>query len=441
MIGPLGAPDRPGGTPPEAVHRLSEVEEPLYIGRSNGIRATMVPMRSVVRVGAWVAAAVLYFLSASNIVFAISHGRGLEPFLGPSILFAVLATAVLLWSLRRPVAAEPARRSTFWPFAAKVVGTILLLYGGAGALLTWLILGAGPALVSAALPIGAGIVFWFWGAWATPVPPPLPVLWTPATSPGRSVEPPSRPAEPSASAIPPATLAPLYEEIRRSGVDSFRIARRLMYHVTWTLLAIYLAPFGLLAAIVLPHPGPDPVPLAVLFLAALAVVLVVVAIRLGWRRLDREVDAGRFPPLDWLEQPPLAAFARWVGRVVFHDPPRESSSSEEPNTLSGSVGALRFAHRMARSAEQAAKFLFVAVFLVAGAATYIASMSLLLRYFGGPSEAGRDAGVSILAALGVAVVAFYWLYRMLRDVDRLDRRLAALVRAEQALEAEFWARF
>ncbi|HEV2429696.1 MAG TPA: hypothetical protein VGV64_07645 [Thermoplasmata archaeon] len=402
----------------------------------------MLPRRSIARLGGLVVSAVLYFLSGSNIVFAVSQGRSLEPFLGPSILFGGLATVALLWSLRRPEAAEPARRGTFWSFAAKVVGTILLAYGGADGVLTTLVLGEGPALVSASLPIGAGIVLWFWGAMATPIPPPVPVLWTPAASPpDRSLGPPSAPAEGSPSSVPPATLAPLYEEIRRSGVDAFRIARRLMYRVTWTILAIYLAPFGLLAAVVLPHPGADLLPLAVLILAALIVVLVVVALRLGWRQLDREVDSGRFPPLDWLEQPPLVAFARWVGRVVFHDPPRERSPAEEPNTLSGSVGALRFAHRMARSAEQSAKFLFVAVFLVAGAATYITTMSVLLRYFGGLSEAGRDAGVSVLAALGVAGLAFYWLYRMLRDVDRLDRRLDALVQAEQSLEAEFWARF
>lgn len=388
---------------------------------------------------------VLFMLAFSNLLFAALNHLPLAAALGPALFVAALGALAWWWALRAAGSAVREGPNTIWIAAAKIVGTVSILYGLGIELLFTAVGRADLATGSLTLFGGVGIALWVWalyagrtspfrgspaGAWSFPLPPPPPPYGGPLAS------------TPSPSTPPPGVdLAVAYREVDQEGTAAYGLARTMSARVVYAHVIIALATVALaFSPFLVFHRGDVSgltAPAIVAFYFGLSAFLL-------WRKfawVDHELRSGRIPS------------EADLGGGIFHSPQRRAEGAgptadptpdaipPEASVFSRTLVMLQFGRHMARDARQFAFVLLVFGFTLGSIAAWVVTFGSLMAFAGGTAFLARDAAAAWGAAGLSAVIVLALLYPVYAQIDRIDRRYRTLETTVGELERAFWSRF
>lgn len=383
----------------------------------------------------------LILLGISNVASAAANHAPLGPFLGPTIVLGLLGLLAWWLALRASRSSPREGPNTIWLIAARIAGTLAILYG-LGTLALFALVGeAGLAVGSAVLFSAAGGALW---AWAIYVGRTIPGPARPAGSGELRPTPPpaAAPYDLTASAPPfpvASDLAAAYRDIDREGNEAYSLARTLARRVVYAHAGIVVLTLALALSLLLLSRRWDPWGLLgpIIIAAYFGLSGWSLARKYAW--VDRELRSGRIPPEADLGGARIRRFPAPASGTGPSPPPE--TIPEERSIIARTLVMLQFGRHMARDSRQFASILFVYGFVFGSIGAYVVTFAALMAFAGGTPFIARDAALAWGATGLTALAVLALLYRIYSRIDQLDRKYRSLESTAGELERAFWSRY
>lgn len=394
----------------------------------------------------------LILLEVPDVVYVLWNRVPFVTHLLPFALFVGLGTAFIWWGRQTPAPRLDDPPQLFWTIAAIVVGFLLLLYGLIVGLILSFVLSPGAALGAALFPWGlVGVFLLALGFYRL------------ADSVRRSVA-----RERAARLIwqapgfegalrgpggetpfTPEVLGGVRSEILASARRLLTATSRTVRTILWTSLLFnaLAVGWGALVGVLGPTLAPAAVPpLPYWVLGATVVTLGLIGTPICWYRLqsfkeaEARLAAGQVPE-DWM----LGYWGALRATIRFLSS-RGSKGTTVPtpgesSVLADSMALLRFGNRLAYTARAAYTTFFLLFLLVGPIGLLLVTFGAGAYFSAGSPNIAYETLLGWSGVLALIAADFLFLYRRLRVVDEVTRRLQTLQEAETELARAFWSRF